>query len=191
MKVLAINGSARKQGNTHLMLEAALAPLREAGVECEIVSLAGKDIRGCTACGACRTKADGQCHGRRDDLNPLFEKIAEADGLILGSPTYFADVSAEMKALIDRVGYVNRGNGGAMLRRKPAAAVVSMRRAGGTHAYDTMLHLFGIAEMITVNSSYWNNGFGATPGEVADDTEGIDTMKRLGENMAWLLERVR
>lgn len=190
MKVIAINGSARKAGNTQIMIDAALQPLIDAGFECESISLAGADVRGCTACGVCRSKKDGQCHGRKDALNEIIEKIGEADALILGSPTYFADVTAEMKALIDRVGYVNRGNDGALLYRKPAAAVVTMRRTGAIHAYDTMLHLFGIAEMITVNSNYWNSGLAGDKGAVAQDEEAMRTMSTLGENMAWLLNKI-
>lgn len=189
MKVLAINGSARRSGNTALLIEAALAPLREAGHDCELIELAGKDIRGCTACSVCRQKADLTCHGRKDDGNAIVEQMLAADALILGSPTYFADVTAEMKALIDRAGYVNRGNGNP-LGRKPGAAVVAARRGGAIHTFDTINHFFLIAEMLVVGSSYWNVGIGAQKGEVAEDEEGIGTMRRLGENMAWLLERL-
>jgi multimeric flavodoxin WrbA len=108
MKVLAVNGSARKQGNTSLLIEAVFAPLRAAGIECEVVELAGKDIRGCTACSKCIAKADGKCYGRRDDGNEIIERMAEADGIILGGPVYFADVTPEIKALMDRAGYVGR-----------------------------------------------------------------------------------
>ncbi|NTW28287.1 MAG: flavodoxin family protein [Coriobacteriia bacterium] len=186
MRVVAINGSARKGGNTALLIEAALAPLREAGIECELIELAGKDVRGCTACGRCRELRDGQCHGRKDFGNDVIDAVRDADAIILGSPTYFADVTAEMKAIIDRVGYVSRGNGNT-LARKPAAAVVSMRRAGGMHAFTSINNFFLINEMIVVGSSYWNVGFGGAKGEVVGDAEGMGTMRRLGENMAWLL----
>lgn len=189
MKVVAISGSARKSGNTTHLLETALDPLREAGHECQLIELAGLDVRGCTACGVCRHKADGQCHGRHDDLNDMLPVIFDADALLLGSPTYFADVSAEMKALIDRAGYVARGNGNP-LARKPGAAVVAVRRGGAIHAFDTINHFFTISEMITVGSSYWNIGIGGAKGAVSDDEEGIGTMRRLGENMAWLLEKL-
>lgn len=189
MKVIAVNGSARKGGNTALLIEAALAPLRDAGHECTLIELAGKDIRGCTACAVCRQKADGCCHGRKDDANEIIVELLAADAVILGSPTYFADVTAEMKALIDRAGYVNRGNDN-LLARKPGAAVVAARRGGAIHAFDTINHFFLIAEMLVVGSSYWNVGIGAQKGEVEGDAEGIGTMRRLGENMAWLLERL-
>lgn len=189
MKVLAINGSARRDGNTARLIEAVFEPLREAGHECERIDLAGKDIRGCTACGACGREKDGQCHGRRDFGNEVIDAVASADALIIGSPTYFADVTAEIKAVIDRVGYVTRANGNT-LARKPGAAVVAVRRAGAMHVFDTINHFFTIGEMIVVGSSYWNIGVGREKGDVDSDEEGMRTMRRLGENMAWLMARL-
>jgi multimeric flavodoxin WrbA len=116
--------------------------------------------------------------------------MAEADGIILASPTYFADVSTEMKALIDRAGFVTKANGG-MLKRKVGAAVVAVRRAGAIHAFDTINHFFFISEMIVPGSSYWNIGVGREKGEVESDAEGVKTMQVLGENMAWLLKKLR
>lgn len=185
MKVLAVNGSARKGGNTAELIAAVLAPLAAAGHDCEVIELAGKDVRGCTACGRCRTEKDGRCHGRADDGNAIIEALVAADIIVLGSPTYFADVSAEMKAIIDRTGYVARSQP-ALLARKLGAAVVAVRRAGAIHAFDTMNHFFTISEMITVGSSYWNIGIGREKGEVSSDGEGMATMTRLGENIAWL-----
>lgn len=189
MKVVAVSGSARRGGNTALLLETVLEPLRGAGHECELVEVAGKDIRGCTACGRCREINDGQCHGRSDFGNEVMAKIFSADAILLGSPTYFADISSEMKAIIDRTGYVARSQPG-LLARKPAAAVVSVRRAGGMHAFDSINHFFTISEMITVGSSYWNIGIGRDKGDVAGDAEGMSTMRRLGENLAWVMERL-
>jgi multimeric flavodoxin WrbA len=189
MKVVAVNGSARKNGNTALLIEAAFEPLRAAGHECELIQLAGKEIRGCTACGKCREKADRACHGRKDDLNQYLETIFTADALLLGSPTYFADITPEIKALIDRVGYVSRGNGN-LLARKPSAAIIAVRRAGAIHAMDSINHFFLIGEMIVVGSSYWNIGVGGAKGAVSEDEEGINTMRRLGENMSWLLAKL-
>ena len=189
MKVVAVNGSARRNGNTSLLIEAVFAPLREAGIECEQIELAGKNVRGCTACGQCTAKADGKCYGRRDDGNDIIERMGAADGIILGSPVYFADVTSEIKAIMDRAGYVGRANR-EMFRRKPGAAVVAVRRAGAMHAFDSMNHFFGIAEMVTVGSSYWNIGVGRERGDVEGDAEGMRTMRTLGENMAWLLERL-
>lgn len=189
MRVVAVSGSARRGGNTALLIETVFEPLRAAGHECELVELAGQDIRGCTACGSCGTHRDLQCHGRDDFGNVVIEKLFSADAVILGSPTYFADVSTEMKAVIDRAGYASRANGN-VFARKPGAAVVAVRRAGALHVFDTLNHFFLIGEMLVVGSSYWNVGIGREKGEVAGDAEGMATMRRLGENMAWVLERV-
>lgn len=189
MRVLAVSGSARKGGNTTRLIEAVLKPLRAAGHECELIELAGQDVRGCTACGACGRHKDLQCHGRDDFGNVVIERMLSADAVILGSPTYFADVTAEMKAIIDRAGYTNRANGN-VLARKPGAAVVAVRRAGALHVFDTLNHFFLIGEMLVVGSSYWNVGIGREKGEVEGDAEGMQTMQRLGENMAWVLERL-
>lgn len=190
MKVLAINGSPRAKGNTHDMLMRAMAPLEAAGHQCELISLAGKDVRGCIACSKCYQSMDRQCHGRDDYLNEILEKVWQADVLLLGSPTYFADVTPEIKAFIDRVGYVAGANGG-LLRRKVGAGIVAARRGGAIHAFDSLNHLFTIREMITVGSSYWNVGLGAPRGSAAQDDEAMITMDKLGENIAWLLERLK
>jgi multimeric flavodoxin WrbA len=189
MKVVAVNGSARKGGNTTCLIETAFGPLREAGVDCDLIELAGRDIRGCTACMKCREQLDGQCHGRSDFGNEVIDRLREADGIILGSPTYFADVSSEMKAVIDRVGYVSMSSGGFFVR-KPGAAIVAVRRGGAIHVFDTLNHFFLISQMIVVGSSYWNIGIGRLPGEVEGDEEGQRTMVNLGANMAWLLGKL-
>jgi len=189
MKVIAFCGSARQSGNTALLLNTVLEPLKEAGVETELVELAGTNPKGCRACYVCIKKKDGSCAIKDDVVNDCIAKMASADGILLGSPTYFADVSTEMKALIDRSGMVSRANGD-LFRRKPGAAVVAVRRAGGIHAFDTMNHFFLIGQMIIVGSSYWNIGIGRDKGEVAGDEEGMKTMRQLGENMAWLLEKL-
>lgn len=189
MKVVAINGSPRRDSNTGRLIETAFGPLREAGIECEVINLAGKDIRGCTACMKCREKADGQCHGRKDFGNEIIDRVRDADALILGSPTYFADVTTEMKATMDRVGYVSLGNGN-VFARKPGAAIVAVRRGGAVHVFDTINHFFLIQQMIVVGSSYWNFGIGRLPGEVEADEEGQRTMVNLGKNMAWLLGKL-
>jgi multimeric flavodoxin WrbA len=189
VKVLGISGSARKGGNTAQLIEAVFAPLREAGIECELIELAGKDVRGCTACQKCAEMHDRQCHGRRDFVNELLPKIWEADGIILGSPTYFADLTPELKALIDRTGYVAMRNG-ALLTRKVGAAVVAVRRGGGIHVFDSINHLFAISQMVTVGSTYWNLGYGREKGEVQGDAEAMRNMENLGQNMAWLLGRI-
>lgn len=189
MKVVGVNGSARKDGNTALLLQRVFEPLRAAGIECELVQLGGKRVHGCTACYKCGEQKVGNCVGVRDDANEVIAKMVEADGIVLGSPTYYADISAEMKALIDRAGMSSMQSGG-VLKRKVGAAVVAVRRGGAIHAFDSMNHLFFITQMIVPGSSYWNIAYGREAGEVEGDEEGMRTMRVLGENMAWLLERL-
>ena len=188
MKVVGFNGSARKDGNTAILIREVFGELEKEGIETELIQLAGKKIRGCTACGKCYENKDSKCVVKDDVLNDCLEKMIAADGIIIGSPTYFADVSTETKALIDRVGFVARANDH-LLRRKIGAAVVAVRRAGAIHAFDTINHLLGISQMMTVGSSYWNIGIGLKPGDVSNDAEGLETMRDLGENMAWLLKK--
>jgi len=191
VKVVAFVGSARKDGNTVALVRHVFAPLEAAGVECELVELAGKRAHGCTACMKCADTKDGNCAGVRDFISETcIPKALEADGIIIASPVYFADVSSETKALIDRLGYASR-QGGNRLARKVGAGVIAVRRAGAIHAFDTINHLFLISEMVVVGSSYWNIGIGRAPGEVEEDAEGLRTMARLGENMAWALERLK
>jgi multimeric flavodoxin WrbA len=189
MKVVAVNGSARRGGNTATLLQNVLRPLEEAGHECALIELAGKQIRGCNACRTCEAVLDRTCSGLADDGNAVITAMIGADALLLGSPVYFGDVTAELKAIIDRAGMVGRANGN-VWARKPGAAVVAVRRAGAMHTFDTINHFFLIGEMIVVGSSYWNVGIGRNKGEVESDDEGMRTMRRLGENMAWLLGRV-
>jgi len=190
IKVVAFNGSARKNGNTAILLRHVLGELQESGIETELVELSGAKIHGCLACRKCSVRKDGRCSQTGDMGNEYIEKMVAADGILLGSPTYVADISPEIKALIDRACMVSGANGG-MLRRKIGAAVVAVRRAGAMHAFDALNHFFLITEMIIPGSSYWNIGIGREPGEVEKDEEGIRTMKVLGRNMAWLLKRTR
>ena len=189
MKVVAINGSARKGGNTAILLGHVLGELAAEGIETELVELAGAKIHGCLACRKCSTRKDRRCSQTDDMGNVCIDRMAAADGILLGSPTYVADISPEIKALIDRACLVGKANGG-MFRRKVGAAVVAVRRAGAIHAFDALNHFFLISEMIIPGSSYWNIGIGREPGEVEKDEEGIQTMKTLGRNMAWLLKKV-
>ena len=189
MKGVGVSGSARKGGNTAMLLEAAFAPLREAGIECELIELAGKEVRGCIACYRCFELRDGQCHGRKDFGNEVIAALHGADAILLGSPTYFANLSSELKAIIDRTGFVSMANGG-LLRRKVGAAVVAVRRGGGIHVFDSINHLFTISQMVVVGSTYWNLGYGREKGEVAEDAEAMANMANLGENMAWLLGKL-
>ena len=189
MKVIAFNGSARKDGNTAILVNQALGELQKQGIETELVQLAGQKIRGCTACYKCFDNKDKRCAVDDDPLNEYIAKMLEADGIILASPTYFADVSAELKALIDRAGLVARANKN-MFRHKVGAAVVAVRRAGAIHVFDTINHFFLISEMIVPGSSYWNIGFGLKKGDANSDEEGFQTMQLLGQNIAWLLKKI-
>lgn len=189
MKVVAFNGSPRVEGNTRDMLKCVCAELEKEGIETELVQVGGADIRGCSACLKCTINKDGVC-SVDDDANEFIGKMETADGILLGSPTYFTDVSAETKALIDRAGYVARANGN-FLRRKIGAGVVVMRRAGAIHAFDTLNHFFLINEMIVPGSTYWNIAIGKEAGEAEKDAEGMRTMQALGKNMAWLLKKLR
>ena len=189
MKVIAFNGSPRPDGNTRILLEHVLAPIKARGIETELFQLGGSYIHGCRGCYACIQKKNGRCAHDDDVANECIARMIEADGIILGSPTYFADLTPETKALIDRAGFVTRGNGD-LLRRKVGAAVIAVRRAGEIHAFDSINHFFLISQMIVPGSCYWNVGIGRDRGDVQKDDEGLDTMRVLGENMAWLLEKV-
>jgi multimeric flavodoxin WrbA len=189
MKVVAFNGSARKDGNTAILVREVFRALEAGGIGTELVQLAGEQVRGCTACMRCMKEQNRRCAVEDDIVNDCIERMDGADGIILASPTYFADVSAEMKALMDRAGFVAMANGG-MFRRKVGAAVVAVRRGGAIHAFDTMNHFFFISEMVVPGSSYWNVGIGLDRGDVKGDGEGIRTMQVLGENMAWVMRKL-
>jgi multimeric flavodoxin WrbA len=189
MKVVAFNGSARKDGNTAILVRHVFAELEKEGIETEMVQLAGQTIRGCTACGLCSKNKNQRCAVDSDIVNSCIERMLAADGIILASPTYFADVTSEMKALIDRSGFVARANGD-MFQRKVGAAVVAVRRAGAIHALDSINHFFLIGQMLIPGSSYWNLGIGRNKGEVEKDEEGLKTMQTLGQNLAWLLKEI-
>jgi multimeric flavodoxin WrbA len=189
MKVSAFNGSPRPDGNTGILLQHVLAPLQARGIQTEVYQLGGSNIHGCRGCYLCRQAKNGRCIHDDDVANECIAKMVEADGIILGSPTYFADLTPETKALIDRAGFVAGANGG-LFKRKAGAAVIAVRRAGGIHAFDSINHFFLISQMIVPGSSYWNVGIGREKGDVEKDEEGLRTMRVLGENMAWLLECV-
>ena len=189
MKVVAFNGSARKGGNTARLIGVVLEELESRGIATELVELSGKNIAGCIACYKCFKDRNGRCAVDDGIVNECIDKMLGADGIILGSPTYFANISANMKALIERCGMVSRANGD-MFRRKVGAGVVAVRRAGAYHVFNSLNSFFLIGQMIVVGSSYWNIGIGRDPGEVMKDEEGIRTMKDLGQNMAWTLEKL-
>ena len=189
MKVVAFNGSPRQGGNTSRLIDKVFDALRAEGIETEAVQVGGRVVRGCRACYHCFNVKDGRCIQDDDPMNEWIGKMRGADGVLLASPTYFADVTPELKALIDRAGFVARG-GDSFLRRKVGAAVVAVRRAGAIHAFDTINHFFLINQMIVPGSNYWNIGLGRNPGDVDKDEEALRTMTALGENMAWVMGKI-
>ena len=189
MKVIAFNGSARKDGNTAILVRTVLTELEQAGIECEFIQLAGRKLSGCIACYKCFELMDRKCVIENDNVNEYIGKMLEADGIILASPVYYADLTAGIKALIERSGMVARANG-ELLRRKVGAAMVAVRRGGAIHAFDSINHWFQINEMIVVGSSYWNIGIGLDIGDVEGDAEGVETMRTLGRTMAWALSKL-
>lgn len=186
MKALAINGSPRSGGNTEILLGKVLEPIAAAGHQAEIVQVGGTGIRGCTGCGACRTLKNRRC-AMADAFNPVFAKMIAADAIVIGSPTYFGDLTPETKALIDRAGRVGRANG-SLLRRKIGAAVAAVRRGGAVRVVDSINHLFLCTQMIVPGSTYWNLGLGLEAGDVLKDAEGLANMRDLGEQIVWLFE---
>jgi multimeric flavodoxin WrbA len=190
MKVLGINCSPRKGGNTEILIKEVFKSLEENGIKTELFQLGGKELNGCIACMKCRKAGDGRCHQKNEVINQCIKKMVKADAIIIGSPVYYADLSAQTKALIDVAGYAIRGAGNP-LKRKVAAAVIAVRRAGAIHALDSINHFFLINEMIIPGSSYWNLAVGREKGDVLKDEEGMKTMKVLGENMAWLMKRLK
>ncbi len=189
MKAVAICGSAREKGNTYQLLKTVLDELEKQDVETELIELAGQTVRGCIACYGCFKSKDGKCTVTTDCINDCLARMKDADVILLGSPTYFADISPEMKAVIDRCGMVGRANDD-MFKRKIGAGVIAVRRAGAIHALDSLNHFFLIGQMIVIGSSYWNIGIGREKGDVAEDAEGMQTMKTLGENIGWLLKQI-
>jgi multimeric flavodoxin WrbA len=190
MKVVAFNGSPRAGGNTAQSLKIVLAELGKEGIETELVQLGGKRVFGCLDCGGCWRNKDRKCARTDDDMNYYIGKLFEADGILIGSPVYFSSMTPEVKALIDRGGFVAGANGG-LLKRKVGAAVVAVRRAGSNLTYAAINMFFGITQMIVPGSTYWNMAFGLNPGDIHNDEEGVTTLENLGINMAWLMKRIQ
>jgi multimeric flavodoxin WrbA len=189
MKVTAFNGSPRKGGNTAQLIGHVFSALEKEDIQTELIQVGGELIHGCIACYQCFANKDSRCAVTDDIVNDCIEKMVESDGIIIGSPTYFAALTPETKALIDRCGMVSRANND-LYKRKAGAAVVSVRRAGAINVFDTINHFFTIGQMIIPAANYWNIGIGRNIGDVGQDEEGINTMKVLGENMAWLLKKI-
>jgi len=190
MKAIAFNGSPKADGNTAHMLKLVLSDLQKEGIETEFIQVGGELLHGCKACGACRQNKDMKCTISSDKINEWVQKMASADAILIGSPTYFADLTPETKSLIDRCGYVSRSNGN-FLKRKIGAAVVAARRAGAVHVFDSINHFFTISEMIVPGSSYWNLSLSLAPGDFEKDAEGNATMHTLADNMAWLMKKLK
>ena len=187
MKAVAFNGSPRVGGNTEFLLKKVLEPIAQAGIETELVQVGGQNIHGCRACYTCMKKKNARCADDSDMLNGWLEKMLSAQAIILGSPTYFADMTSEMKALIDRSGFVARANDN-LFSRKVGVAVVAARRGGTTHVLDSINHMFLMSRMIVPGSTYWNFGLGREKGEVENDQEALANMRDLGETIAWLIK---
>ena len=189
MKVIAINGSPRKDGNTAILLKTALKEIHSEGIDTEFLHLGGHKLHGCMACYKCKENLDRRCNIKSDVINDFIVKMIEADGMLIGSPTYFCNVSTEIKALIDRAGVVARAND-SMLKRKVGAAVVAARRAGSTQVFDAINQFFTANQVIIPGANYWNMGIGGAKGDVEKDEEGLETHRILGQNMAWLLKKI-
>jgi len=187
MKVIAINGSPNKEGNTFHALTMVGNELLADGIGFEILHVGHKMIHGCTACRKCAVNKDEKCSIATDDLNLWIQKIKEFDGIILGSPVYYSGLAGTMKCFLDRLFFVSGSNGN-LLRHKVAAAVVAVRRTGGSSALDSLNHYLSYSEMVIATSNYWNVIHGGAPGEVMRDEEGKQIMRVLGKNMAWLMK---
>lgn len=186
MKIVAINSSPRHKGNTQKLIDTCFEPLIDKGHQCQTINIGGERLYGCQACNACIGKT--HCIKIDDPMNSWLDIVRDADAIILGSPTYYANITTEMKAFIDRAGRVLGSNG--VLLRKVGAPIVVCRRGGAMQTYNSLMAFFGIHSMVVPMSSYWNLGIGREIGEVVNDAEGLKTMINLGNNMAWLLDKI-
>lgn len=187
MKVVAVNGSPRKDGNTHQALTMVGEVLLAEGIDFEILHVGHKLIHGCMACGKCAVSKDGECSIKTDDLNKWIQQLKDADGIIIGSPVYYSGIAGSMKCFLDRAFYVAGVNGG-LFRHKVGASVVALRRSGGSATFDSMNHYLTNSEMIVATANYWNIIHGREIGEVTQDVEGRQIMRVLGKNMTWILK---
>lgn len=189
MKVLAFNGSPNKEGNTWHAIKMVTAELEKEGIETEIIHVGNKVIRGCIACGQCAKNKNERCALPSDEVNEWIQKMKHADGIILGSPVHYAAMGGTMKSFLDRAFYVTSVNE-SMLRHKVGAAVVAVRRSGGLPTFDQLNNYLCYSEMLIPTSNYWNVIHGTRPGEATQDAEGVQIMRVLGRNMAWLMKLV-
>ena len=188
MKVVAFNGSPKKDGNTYHAIKIVAEQLENDGIEVEVIHVGNKTLNGCLACGYCSENNNGTCAITIDDVNQWVDKMAEADGVLLGSPVYFSGIAGTMKSFLDRAFLVASQKG--VLRHKVGAAVVAVRRSGGIPTFNQLNNYLNFSEMILATSNYWNVIHGMLPGEVASDEEGVQIMETLGVNMAYVLKCV-
>ncbi len=189
LKAVLISGSPRKGGNTEIILSKCAEKLSKAGIQTKLISLSEANILPCTACMYCK-KGKPECSIKKDDFSTIFNLVIESDIVILGSPVYFGSATAQIKALIDRVGYVSRGNGN-LLSKKIGAPIVVARRAGHNFTYAQLLCWYTINDMIIPGSTYWNIGFASAKGEIENDIECIKTIEKLAENIIFLAEKIK
>ena len=190
MKAIAICGSPRKDGNTEILMNKCLEKLSGSGIESKMISLRGKTITPCIACGSCGKTKDKTCAIKDDDFHPIFEEMLDADIIIVGSPVYFGSATAQTSALLDRAGYVSRSNGN-LLSRKIGGPVAVARRAGENFTYAQLMFWYTINDMMVVGSTYWNVGLALHPGDINEDKEGIATIERFAENLIWLADKIK
>ncbi|GAA0778787.1 flavodoxin family protein [Clostridium subterminale] len=189
MKVVAFNGSPKKDGNTYKSIEIVAKELEKENIEVEIIHVGNKVIRGCLACGGCSRNKNEKCVIDKDEVNEWIVKMKEADGIILGSPVHYSAIAGTMKSFLDRAFLVTSVND-SMLRHKVGASVVAVRRSGGVPVFDQLNNYINYSEMLMPTSNYWNVAYGRTENEVLQDSEGMQIMRVLGKNMAWLMKLV-
>lgn len=189
MKVVAINGSPNKNGNTAFAIESVARELKAAGIEVEVLQVGSENIRGCTACGGCIRNRNEKCVVANDNVNEYIQKMKAADGILLCSPVYFSGIAGTMKAFLDRTFFVAGVNGG-LFRHKVGACAVAVRRSGGVATYEQLYNYINYCEMIIASSNYWNVIHGNAQGDASQDLEGVQIMSTLGKNMAWILKLV-
>ena len=189
MKVVAFNGSPKKNGNTYKSIEIVAKELEKENIEVEIIHVGNKLIRGCLACGGCSKNMNERCVIENDEVNEWVAKMKEADGIILGSPVHYSAIAGTMKSFLDRAFLVTSVNKG-MLRHKVGVSVVAVRRSGGVPVFDQLNNYINYSEMLMPTSNYWNVVYGRTPNEVLKDDEGMQIMRVLGKNMSWLMKLV-
>lgn len=189
MKMIAFNGSPNKEGNTFHAIKMVAAELGREGIETEIIQVGNQTVSGCTACGQCIKNKNEQCVLPGDKVNEWIQKMKHADGILLGSPVHFSAIGGTMKSFLDRAFFV-AGVNNSMLRHKVGASVVAVRRSGGLPAFNQLNNFLCYAEMLIPTSNYWNVIHGFRPGEVTQDAEGVQIMRVLGKNMAYLMKLV-